>query len=47
MNPGIAQNNAAQFFLLTPYVVTKTSSLVIPVPHPDIFWTCCYLEVKD
>ena len=29
-NPGIAQNAAAQFFLLTPYLVTKTSSLVVP-----------------
>ena len=28
MNPGTAQNAAAQFFLLTPYQVTKTSWLV-------------------
>ena len=46
MNPGIEQNVAAQFFLLTPYIVTETSSLVAPVLHPDLFWACCYLEVK-
>ena len=29
MNPGIAQNVATQFFLLTPYQITKTSWLVV------------------
>ena len=31
MNPGIVWNVPAQFFLSTPYQVTKTSWLVVPV----------------
>ena len=38
MNPGFAQNVAAQFFLSIPYQVTKTSWLAVLVLNSNIQW---------
>ena len=41
MNPGIAQNVAAQFFPSTPYQVTKTYWLVVLVQHSN------FMQLKE